>query len=171
MTPAEKPAARDLVLGVLGASTSQSVRLVRVNGTGPSGTPTTSQPSPLPPWTASCCRRPRPTRSLPSQPRPRIPIVAIVETALGVREAFAIASHERVAALLLGAVDLGLALGHEPREDGLELLFARSSLVVDCAAAGLRAPIDRVWLDVRDLDGLARDCRVRRGRSGSAARH
>ena len=86
------------------------------------------------------------------------PIVAIVETPTGLREAFAIASHERVVALMLGAVDLGLALGLEPRADGQEILFARSSVVVDSAAAGLRAPVDRVWVDVRDLDGLALDC-------------
>ena len=158
VTPAEKPAARALVLGVLGASTSRSVRLVRVNGTGTE-------------WhaddVAAVAAAPVDGIVLPKASADAVaavaaatpqPIVAIVETALGVREAFAIASHERVAALLLGAVDLGLALGHEPRDDGLELLFARSSLVVDCAAAGLRAPIDRVWLDVRDLDGLARDC-------------
>ena len=111
-----------------------------------------------PDWTASSCRR-----------RPRapyetvadgvdLPIVAIVETATGLREAFEIASHERVQVLILGAVDLGLELGLEQREDGQELLFARSSVVVDSAAAGMRAPIDRVWVDVRDHDGLARDC-------------
>jgi citrate lyase subunit beta/citryl-CoA lyase len=65
-------------------------------------------------------------------------------------------------ALMLGAVDLGLALGLEPRPDGLELLFARSSLVVDSAAAGVRAPIDRVWTDVRDTDGLEQDCATAR---------
>ena len=71
--------------------------------------------------------------------------------------------------LLLGAIDLGLELGLEQRDDGQEILFARSSLVVDSAAAGLRGPVDRVWVDVRDLDGLARDC-ASAGRSASAAR-
>ncbi len=101
------------------------------------------------------------------------PIVAIVETPTGLREAFAIASHERVVALMLGAVDLGLALGLEPRADGQEILFARSSVVVDSAAAGLRAPVDRVWVDVRDLDGLALDCALGRslGFRGKALVH
>ena len=87
-----------------------------------------------------------------------LPLVAIVETPTGLREAFAIASHERVVVLVLGAIDLGLALGLEPRADAQEILFARSSVVVDSAAAGLRGPVDRVWVDVRDHDGLARDC-------------
>ena len=102
-----------------------------------------------------------------------LPIVAIVETAAGLREAFAIASHDSVRALMLGAVDLGLELGLEPRDDGHEILFARSSLVVDSAAAGLRGPIDRVWVDVRDLEGLARDCVVGRslGFRGKALVH
>ena len=42
----------------------------------------------------------------------------------------------------------------EPRADGLEILFARSSLVVDSAAAGVRAPFDVVHLDTRDDEGL-----------------
>ena len=102
-----------------------------------------------------------------------LPLVAIVETARGLREAFEIASDERVAVLLLGAVDLGLELGLGQREDGQELLFARSSLVVDSAAAGLRGPVDRVWVDVRDLDGLAHDCETGRslGFRGKALVH
>ena len=104
---------------------------------------------------------------------PDLPIVAIVETPTGLREAFAIASHERVVALMLGAIDLGLALGLEQRADGQELLFARSSVVVDSAAAGVRAPVDRVWVDIRDLEGLARDCALARslGFRGKALVH
>ena len=99
-----------------------------------------------------------------------LPVVAIVETAAGLREAFEIASHARVQVLILGAVDLGLALGLEQREDGQELLFARSTVVVDSAAAGIRAPVDRVWVDVRDADGLERGTAPSPARSASAAR-
>ncbi|MGL6278333.1 MAG: HpcH/HpaI aldolase/citrate lyase family protein, partial [Gaiella sp.] len=87
-----------------------------------------------------------------------LPVVAIVETAAGLRQAFETASTPGVVALMLGAVDLALELRSIPRADAQELLFARSSLVVDSAAAGLRAPIDRVWVDVRDAAGLAEDC-------------
>jgi len=82
------------------------------------------------------------------------PVIAIVETAQGLRQAYETASAPRVAALVLGAVDLGAELGLEPRADGLEILHARSRLVVDSAAAGLRPPFDVVHLDVRDDAGL-----------------
>jgi citrate lyase subunit beta/citryl-CoA lyase len=59
--------------------------------------------------------------------------------------------------LALGAADLGAELGLEPRPDGLELLYARSQLVVDSAAAGIRPPFDVVHLDTRDDAGLERE--------------
>jgi citrate lyase subunit beta/citryl-CoA lyase len=101
------------------------------------------------------------------------PIVAIVETAAGLRRAYELAMVPGVARLVLGAVDLGLALGLERRDDGQELLHARSSLVVDSAAAGLPGPVDQVWVGVRDLDGLARDCDLGRslGLRGKACIH
>ena len=85
------------------------------------------------------------------------PVVAIVETATGLREAYEIASSPAVAALMLGAVDLSVALGLEPYGDGLELLFARSSIALDSAAAGIGRPIDSPCLDFRDLDTVRRE--------------
>ena len=57
--------------------------------------------------------------------------------------------------------------------DGLEILFARSKAVLDSAAARIRAPIDRVWTDVRDGDGLEADARFARslGFRGKACIH
>lgn len=173
VVPAEKATARALACRVLGESDTASVRLVRVNGVetewhaadleavGAAGLDGIV----LPKATAAAASSVAATIDLP--------LVAIVETPVGLREAFAIASHERCQVLLLGAVDLGLALGLEPRADGQELLHARSSVVVDSAAAGVRAPVDRVWLDVRDLDGLASDCAFARslGFRGKALIH
>jgi citrate lyase beta subunit len=82
------------------------------------------------------------------------PVIAIVETAQGLRLAYETASSPRVAALMLGAADLGAGLGWEPRPDGLELLYARSKVVADSAAAGVRGPFDVVHLDTRDDKGL-----------------
>ena len=82
------------------------------------------------------------------------PVVAIVETAQGVRLAYEIASSPRVVALVLGAADLGAQLWLEPRADNQELLYARSKLVVDSAAAERRGPFDVVHLDVADDAGL-----------------
>jgi citrate lyase subunit beta/citryl-CoA lyase len=70
------------------------------------------------------------------------PVVALVETAGGLRRAFETASLARVAALMLGVVDLAAELGATPGPDGRELLYARSALVVDSVAAGLGGPID-----------------------------
>ena len=90
------------------------------------------------------------------------PVIAIVETAQGLRLAFETASRPRVAALMLGTADLGAELGLEPREDELEILYARSKVVVDSAAAGVGPPIDVVHLDFRDLAGLERSARFAR---------
>ncbi len=90
------------------------------------------------------------------------PLISIVETAAGLRLAYETARRRRVAVLALGAVDLGVELAREPREDGLEILYARSALVVDSAAAGLRAPFDVVRLDWHDEPRLEAECRLAR---------
>ncbi len=169
----EKGAARELATRVLADVETESLRLLRVNGVD-----TEWHDADL----AAVRGRdldgivvPKATEAAirAVADRADTPIVAIVETGRGLREAFAIASHEQVAVLLLGAVDLALDLGLEEREDGQEILFARSSLVVDSAAAGLRGPVDRVWVGVRDPEGLARDCAVARslGFRGKALVH
>jgi citrate lyase beta subunit len=101
------------------------------------------------------------------------PVVAIVETADGLRQAYEVASLQRVQAIIVGAVDLGVELRLEQRADGLEILFARSKAVLDSASARVRAPIDRVWTDVRDGDGLEADARFARslGFRGKACVH
>jgi citrate lyase beta subunit len=101
------------------------------------------------------------------------PVVAIIESAQGVRLAYEIASRARVAALLIGAVDLGADVGLEPRPDGLELLYVRSKVVLDSVAAGLRPPFDVVHLDVADHAGLEAECRLARtlGIRGKACIH
>jgi citrate lyase beta subunit len=100
-------------------------------------------------------------------------IVAIVETASGLQESARIASVPGVWALLLGAVDLGVQLRLTPRADGLELLFARSKLVMDSAAAAIAPPIDAVYVELADEDGLRRECELARslGFGGKACVH
>ena len=101
------------------------------------------------------------------------PVIAIVETAAGLRLAYETAVAARVAALQLGAADLGAELGLEPRRDGQEILYARSKLVVDSAAAEIRPPFDVVHLDVRDAGGLEEQARLARslGFRGKACIH
>jgi citrate lyase beta subunit len=101
------------------------------------------------------------------------PVIAIVETAMGLRTAFEIASQPRVAALLLGSVDLGAEVGLETRADGQEILYARSKVAFDSTAAGLRGPFDVVHLDFGDEAGLEEQCRLARalGFRGKASIH
>jgi len=86
------------------------------------------------------------------------PVLAIVESAEGLRLAYESAAAERVFALVLGTHDLGAELRTSPRSDGLEVLYARSKIVVDSAAAGRRPPFDTVYRDVRDPAGLEEEC-------------
>jgi citrate lyase beta subunit len=108
-------------------------------------------------------------RELPAGP----PAVAIVETPAGLREAHAIATTPAVAALMLGAVDLSAALGLEPYGNGLELLFARSSMAVDSAAAGIQRPFDSPCLAFRDMDVVRHESALARslGFAGKACIH
>jgi citrate lyase beta subunit len=101
------------------------------------------------------------------------PVIAIIETAQGLRLAYETACAPRVAALILGAADLGAELGLEPRPDGIEILHARSKVVVDSAAARIRPPFDIVHLDIHDDAGLEEECRLARslGFRGKACIH
>lgn len=98
------------------------------------------------------------------------PIQAVVETALGVENLFAIAAAAPTAGVSLGEADLRSVLSITA-PDGLD--WIRSRLVVAASAAGLPAPMMSVWTDVRDLDGLARSCTdgKARGFLGRAAIH
>jgi citrate lyase beta subunit len=82
------------------------------------------------------------------------PLIPLIETAQGLRLAFEVASEPRVAALALGGADLAVELRLSPRADGQELLYARSKVVADSAAAGIRPPFDVVHFDLRDQAGL-----------------
>ena len=101
------------------------------------------------------------------------PVLALIETARGVLRAEEIACAPDVFALLLGGVDLSLELGLESRPDGLELLHARSTVVVASAAAGIRQPFDVVHMSVGDDAGLQQEALVARslGFGGKACIH
>lgn len=87
-----------------------------------------------------------------------VPVVALVETAVGVREAFRTASVPAVAALMIGTVDLAAEIGARFPEDEDALLHAASSIVLDSAAAGLaHGPIDGVCTAARDSGAVRRE--------------
>ncbi len=82
------------------------------------------------------------------------PLLALIETGQGLRLAFEVAAKSRVVALALGGADLAVALRLVERSDRQELLYARSKIVADSAAAGIRPPFDVVHLDLRDQASL-----------------
>ena len=81
-------------------------------------------------------------------------LMPIVESALGIENAFAIATvSPNVAALTIGLEDYTADLGVAKTLEGRESLYARTRLVNAAKAAGIQA-IDSVFGDVGDLAGL-----------------
>ncbi len=81
-------------------------------------------------------------------------LMPILESALGVENAFAIATaHETVVALTIGLEDYTADLGVVKTADGAETEYARRRLVNAARAARLQA-IDSVYGDVADEEGL-----------------
>ncbi|WP_327702326.1 CoA ester lyase [Streptomyces decoyicus] len=105
--------------------------------------------------------------ALPATPA----LFALLESALGIEHAFAIATaHPALRGIALGEADLCGELGIR---DDTGLAWPRGRTVVAARAAGLAPPPQSVYPDVHDLDGLARSCE--RGRAlgflGRAALH
>jgi citrate lyase subunit beta / citryl-CoA lyase len=83
-------------------------------------------------------------------------IMPIMESALGIENAFAIATASpNMVALTIGLEDYTADLGVVKTTEGRETLYARTRLVNAAKAAGIQA-IDSVFADVADLDGLRR---------------
>jgi citrate lyase subunit beta/citryl-CoA lyase len=80
-------------------------------------------------------------------------VVALIETPQGLVEAESIATADGVLALAIGTVDLAAELGLGELPDGLELLHARSRIVVAGALGGVPA-LDGVHLSLDDASGL-----------------
>ncbi len=108
-----------------------------------------------------------------SIPVGKVKIHAMIETAVGVENAFFIASAcPRVQALTLGGQDLTADMGVQKTKEGWELFYARSRVVVAARAACVDV-YDTVWADISDKEGLLKECRsiVGLGFTGKAAIH
>lgn len=82
-------------------------------------------------------------------------LLPILETALGIENAMAIATASpRNVALTIGLEDYTADLGVAKTRDGAESLYARTRLINAARAAGLQAN-DSVYGDVGDMEGLA----------------
>jgi len=89
-------------------------------------------------------------------------LMPIIETALGVEMAFEIArSASGVVAMAVGLEDLTADMGVARTREGGETLYARTRIVNAAKAAGIQ-PIDSVFSDVGDMEGLLQNVRSSR---------
>lgn len=87
-------------------------------------------------------------------------ILPFIETARGLLAAYSIArASPRVRCLAFGGMDFLADIGAAGTTDGSTFLYARSHLVVASRAAGIDPPIDTVYPDFRDVEGLVADAR------------
>jgi len=104
---------------------------------------------------------------------PGTPVVALIESALGIESAFDIARHSSCARLAFGIGDFRMDTGMSA--DPTTLAYPRGRLVIASRATGLPAPIDGPTLRVNAAD-LDRDSQIARstgmsGRLCLAAEH
>lgn len=98
-------------------------------------------------------------------------IIALIETALGVENAFEIAAaSQRVKAIFLGAEDLTADLRCKRTKEGDEIFYARGRIVTAARAANVDA-YDTPFTDVEDEEGLKLDAEFAKalGFTGKAA--
>lgn len=90
-------------------------------------------------------------------PHGTVKLIPLIETALGVENAFEIAKAcDRVAAIFLGAEDLSADLHCKRTKEGAEILYARQRLITAARAAGVDV-YDTPFTDVNDIEGLEKD--------------
>ena len=100
-----------------------------------------------------------------------VALMPLIETALGVENAFAIATAaKRVKALFLGAEDLTADLQCKRTKEGKEIFYARTRLVMAARAAGVEV-YDTPFTDVHDDEGIQIDAAFAKslGFSGKAS--
>ena len=103
-------------------------------------------------------------------------LMPLIETAMGVENAYAIASAaSRVQALFLGAEDLTADLQCKRTKEGREIEYARTRLVVAARAAGVDV-YDTPFTDVNDDEGIVKDTELAKalgftGKASISPRH
>ena len=108
--------------------------------------------------------------------RNTVGLMPLIETAMGVENAYAIASStKRVQALFLGAEDLTADLQCKRTKEGKEIEYARTRLVVAARAAGVDV-YDTPFTDVNDDEGIVKDAEYAKalgftGKSSISPRH
>ena len=108
--------------------------------------------------------------------RNTVGLMPLIETAMGVENAFSIATaSSRVQALFLGAEDLTADLRCKRTKEGREIEYARTRLVVAARAAGVDV-YDTPFTDVNDDEGIWKDAELAKalgftGKASISPRH
>lgn len=90
-----------------------------------------------------------------------IDILPIIETGLGITALEDIASSgTRVQRMCFGAGDYTLDVNSAWSRDENELAYARSRMINVSRAAGLEAPLDTVWIEIKDDEGFTASCEL-----------
>lgn len=158
VAPAEKPGARNLLKAALAQDYGGRARIVRINGfdtewgredaaafaTGADAVlvPKVSRPEDLDAVAAIV---------------PDTPLWAMMETALGMLNAAAIAAHPRLEGMVMGTNDLAKELGSRNRPDRLAMQAGLGLCLLAARAHG-RVIVDGVFNAFKDEDGLRAEC-------------
>ncbi len=100
-------------------------------------------------------------------------LMPIIESAKGVMNAYEIVTAaDNISSMAIGLEDYTADIGTLRTKSGTESLFARNMIVTASIAAGVQ-PIDSVFSDVGDMDGLAENVKVSKnlGFSGMGCIH
>lgn len=90
-------------------------------------------------------------------------IIPLIESALGVKNAFEIAcASSRITNLAFGGVDFTNDIGAEATVGEKELLYARSEIILSSRCAQIGKPIDTVYTDFKDSNGFETNCTLAR---------
>jgi citrate lyase subunit beta/citryl-CoA lyase len=91
-----------------------------------------------------------------------ISIIALIESALGVENAFRIVSEKtepaRLFTVAFGSADFALDMGIEITKSGEEIAYPRARLALACRAAQIKPPLDTPFMiDLNDHEALEAD--------------
>lgn len=158
VSPARKAAARDAIAAALGGGTRWVVRIndvatpwfsddLALLAAAPAGAVEVMLPKAESPAQVAAVRAVLPT----------VPVLALIESALGVLQVDAVAASPGVSRLVFGTLDFALDLDIDITDDPAGLLHAAGRIALASRAAGLAAPVAGVTPEITDDRRLLAD--------------
>ena len=158
VSPARKAAARDAIAAALGGGTRWVVRIndaatpwfsddLALLAAAPAGSVEVMLPKAESPAQVAAVRA----------VLPAVPVLALIESALGVLQVDAVAASPGVSRLVFGTLDFALDLDIDITDDPAGLLHAAGRIALASRAAGLAAPVAGVTPEITDDRRLLAD--------------